>query len=111
MKVWTAQYRYDGPDRLDITVKGQDPLGKHFAPTWKMVMDLKEGKMSQQEYIDEYHKMMERLYLDRPEIWAELMSKEEVTLVCFCKPDKFCHRHLLRVLLQCKGAEWMRERV
>ena len=38
--VSTAHYRYSGPDRLDITVKGRSEDGKIFAPTWKMVMDV-----------------------------------------------------------------------
>lgn len=37
MDIWTAQYQYPGPHRLDITVKGQDPIGRLFAPTWDMV--------------------------------------------------------------------------
>lgn len=40
----TAQYRYSGNDRLDITVKGNDPIGKIFAPTWEMVRLYKEYK-------------------------------------------------------------------
>ena len=46
LKFYTAQYRYKGEDRMDITVKGQDPIGKMFAPTWAMVMGLKDGKLS-----------------------------------------------------------------
>jgi len=36
LTVYTAQYRYSGLDRLDITVKGQDPFGRVFAlhGTW-----------------------------------------------------------------------------
>jgi len=41
MQLWTAQYRYPGPHRLDITVKGRDPIGKMFAPTWDMVKQYK----------------------------------------------------------------------
>ena len=41
--LYTAQYRYPGMDRLDITVKGQDRFGKFFAPTWNMVSGFKKG--------------------------------------------------------------------
>jgi hypothetical protein len=41
--LYTARYRYSGNDRLDITVKGKDPIGRIFAPSRKMVMGSKEG--------------------------------------------------------------------
>ena len=28
MRLYTAQYKYAGDDRLDITVKGKDPMGR-----------------------------------------------------------------------------------
>ena len=37
-KVYTAQYRYSGLHRLDITVKGKDQVGRVFAPSWDMVI-------------------------------------------------------------------------
>ena len=48
--VWTAQYQYKGPDRLDITVKTGI---KAFAPTWEMVMKSKQGKLSEEEYTEQ----------------------------------------------------------
>ena len=54
MKLYTVQYRYFGPDRLDITVKGKNPTGKIFAPTWKMVMKTKSGEMTWEEYKQTY---------------------------------------------------------
>lgn len=50
MKLYTAQYSYSQNDRLDITVKGKDPVGRVFAPTWKMVMQSKEGRLSWDDY-------------------------------------------------------------
>ena len=69
--VYTAWIRYNGPDRLDITVQGKDPVGGVFAPTWDMVRDYKKGvKLGKvEEAIDTYTKrywtlMSERLMVD-----------------------------------------------
>ncbi len=60
--IWTAQYRYNGPDRLDITVKGNHPVGSVFAPTWSMVRKLTNGQEAQQTYINDYRTLIkERL--------------------------------------------------
>lgn len=91
--LYTAHYRYGGPDRTDITAKGKDPMGKHFAPLWEMVMGIKNGTMPEQEYI--------KLYCDQlahtvpTHAWEWFLSQEERTLVCFCPKENFCHRNIL----------------
>ena len=62
MKLYTAQYKYSGDDRLDITVKGKDAIGKIFAPSWKMVMQSKQGKMTREEYNHLYKIRMRKSY-------------------------------------------------
>jgi hypothetical protein len=108
MKVWTAQYRYPGPHRLDITVKGKDPVGKVFAPTWPMVTAHKNTQ-DNDAYIASYHKMMSSSYTFNRKIWEELLDRDYVVLVCFCAYGKFCHRHLLSQYLVQLGAENMGE--
>ncbi|RLF65865.1 MAG: hypothetical protein DRN30_03190 [Thermoplasmata archaeon] len=102
MELYTAQYRYDGMDRIDITVKGQAVMGRHFAPTWDMVLGYKHkpNEYSQKLYTYEYLKMLankqastERYAFD----W--LVSRETVTVVCFCVAGTFCHRYLLKDFL------------
>ena len=110
MKLYTAQYHYSGNDRLDITVKGQDPTGKIFAPTWKMVMGSKKGKISFDEYREMYRKRMRESYQQHKKIWQDILTRKEVTLVCFCKSGTFCHRYLLAEYLSKLGAEYMGER-
>jgi hypothetical protein len=95
VKVYTAQYRYDGPDRLDITVKGRDPIGGVFAPTWKMVMGLKNGTLTKREYTDEYCDLMQESWKKNKHIWQKVWNMDEVTFVCFCSKDSFCHRYIL----------------
>jgi uncharacterized protein YeaO (DUF488 family) len=78
--VWTAQYRYSGSDRLDITVKGQDPKG---------------GSYSEKQYTIDYITILG--HRQNSDHWAfeEILSKDSITLVCFCPSGNFCHRHLL----------------
>jgi ribA/ribD-fused uncharacterized protein len=108
MRLFTAQYRYSGPYRLDITVKGNDPIGKFFAPTWDMVMEHKKTK-NDQAYIDKYHALMLNSYANHRDIWDDVLSRETVVIVCFCNPNAFCHRHLLRHYLVKLGAQYMGE--
>ena len=110
MQLYTAQYSYSGPDRLDITIKGKDPLGKHFAPTWKMVMLSTQGKISWEEYCFLYRTLMQKSYGSRKSFWDELLARSEVTLVCFCEPGSQCHRYLLAEYLTSLGATYQGER-
>lgn len=108
LKVFTAQYRYGGPDRLDITVKGG--TAKAFCPSWDMVMGYKNKTLSEAEYTIKYIKLMEESKIKYPEIWNELLNKESVTLVCFCANNSFCHRYILRDILVKMGAEYVTNR-
>lgn len=107
MLTYTSTYNYKGKDRLDITVKGSTPFGKYFAPTWTMVNLFKNGVMSEKEYTRAYIIILDRV----PEIiWKKLLEKDKITLVCFCKPDSFCHRFLLAKELEKRGAIYKGER-
>lgn len=112
MKIWTSSYRYDGPYRLDITVRGNDQLGKAFAPTWEMVMRWKQSDKTlndQMIYIEAYHKIIiNHIVMNSPE-WQALRAKANVVLVCFCPAGEFCHRHLLVHYLKHYGAEYCGE--
>ena len=106
LTIKTSTYRYPGPDRLDITVKGQDPIGKAFAPTWDMVMGIKKNTMSQEEYVNRYAKILANI---PPRILHDILSRESVTLVCFCKPGTFCHRYLAAMFLASIGGVYKGE--
>jgi len=110
MKLYTAQYRYSGDDRLDITVKGKDQSGKIFAPTWKMVMLSKDKKISWHEYKRMYKDLMRSSYLKKQADWEEILNREEVTFVCFCKSGSSCHRYLLAEYFESLGAVYKGER-
>lgn len=110
VKIYTAQYRYSGDDRLDITVKGKDPIGRLFAPSWEMVMGSKEGRISWPEYKEMYKELMRNSYRQHKDVWGEILNREEVTLVCFCQTGADCHRYLLADYFVKLGAEYMGER-
>ena len=106
LKVYTSQYRYSGKNRLDITVKSGD---KTFAPTCDIVIKVKKGLMTEEEYTKEYYKLMRKSYKENKNKWDKLLSQDEVVLVCFCRTEDFCHRYILAEILVKLGAEYKGE--
>ena len=106
MDLYTSTYNYRGEDRLDITVKGNAPFGKHFAPTWKMVKKYRSGNMTQKNYERRYKKILNNV---PKRVWKKLFKKDRVTIVCFCKSNSFCHRFLLAKRLTSLGANYKGE--
>ncbi len=93
-------------DALDITRKSADQLGKHFAPTWAMVRAYKAGKLSEEQYTEQYRAILSRV----PDcIWQDILSRRSITLVCYCPPGEFCHRLLLADELVRRGAVYAGE--
>lgn len=97
LEVYTSHIKYNKPDRLDITVKSGISI---FAPTWDLVNNYQTNKITQDEFIGQYIKLLNGSYSEYKTVWDSLMSKTRVTLVCYCKPDKFCHRQILAEYLQ-----------
>lgn len=105
--LYTAQYRYPGQDRLDITVKGNNVAGKIYAPTWDMVMGVKNGRITEEDYTNLYYDMIiekfgsskdfrdQTLRLVAMVSGTKEMPERDMTLVCFCPSNAFCHRFLL----------------
>lgn len=102
MPLYTGRITYTGPDKLDVTVKGNHPFGKHFAPTWEMVRGYKAGHLSEGDYTKQYMDILDAI----PEAIVKRLIKlavvQDVTLCCYEEPGQFCHRHLLYAwLLKC----------
>jgi len=96
--IYTAQYRYQGKDRLDITVKGNCIAGKLYAPNWTMVNGIKKGTISEDEYTKLYYELLIKKWsTNSDEILklVNLIKDRDITLVCFCPANNFCHRYLL----------------
>jgi uncharacterized protein YeaO (DUF488 family) len=106
LKVYTSQYRYSGSDRLDITVKSGD---KTFSPTWNMVMGHKNHSLPDESYIKRYTQLMRNSYKKNKDKWHNLLNRDRVTLVCFCRKGSFCHRLLLAKILVKLGADYCGE--
>lgn len=105
MEIYTAQYRYSGDDRLDITAKSAVGSGKVLAPTWKMVNDYKAGTIDQWDYATKYFsliigRMMVYDDSNRVALWDIGENHKQITLVCFCPPGEFCHRILAARMLE-----------
>jgi uncharacterized protein YeaO (DUF488 family) len=106
--LYTAQYRYPGKDRLDITVKGNDVAGKIYAPTWPMVQGFKNKTITEAEYTKQYYELIVERWEQSKEFVERTMhlvdtfgkNDENITLVCFCPSNTFCHRYLLVKFLQ-----------
>jgi uncharacterized protein YeaO (DUF488 family) len=93
MNIYTARIGHKG---LDITVKSGD---KTFAPSWNIVMDLKNGNITWEQYKEKYTQMMRKSYKQNTKRWLELINKDELTLICYCTDPNRCHRTLLADML------------
>jgi ribA/ribD-fused uncharacterized protein len=109
LTVFTAQYSKKSMDRLDITMKGQDPIGKVFAPPKSLVYDYKGGRIDCDKYSSVYNNLMLESYNNNKSTWNFILSRRSVTLVCFCKPGEFCHRVLLAQIFRQLGATYKGE--
>jgi len=92
MIVYTSRINYQGPGKLDISIKSGD---KVFAPSWDIVMGVKNGSVSMPQYVDRYHDLMKKSYLSNTSRWMELLQMDVLVLCCYCRAGEFCHRHLL----------------
>lgn len=94
-----AMVGYVGIDRLDVTVRSADAVGRPFTPTWAMVRSLKAGRIGREQYSLMYRQILGRLpyagaWLD--ELLAFGHSHDgRLTVVCYCPNGAFCHTHLL----------------
>jgi len=100
IKVKRAQMRYSGADRLDITVKSAQGDARKLTPTWSMVMDHKKGKITDQQYTQQYLARIDSGDCDDQFPFVFLYDfgrkhNNSITFVCYCPDGVFCHTHLL----------------
>ena len=88
--------RDQGIELIDITVKSGEVA---FAPTWEMVLGIKQGTLSEAEYRKQYIALMRESYHAHTASWEALMGKEAFALGCYCREGHFCHRHILKEML------------
>ena len=108
MRIGTASIRHAGfygNRALNITAKSAGPTGKVFAPSWQIVMDFKKDIITWEEYEQKYKQMMRNSYRHHRKVWDEVMSRDEVILICYCPSSQFCHRRILHSIFITLGAE------
>ena len=110
LKIWTSSIKtFRGQNGLDVSVKGGDPIGRIFAPTWRIVIGVKQGTLTERDYELEYHRLMLESYSQHRDVWDSLLAKDEVVLLCYCKKGAFCRRLLLAQYLQKLGGDYCGE--
>ena len=82
-------------------------LGKDYrklAPKNWILFEYKEGRITEEEYIDLYYKhTLDKL--NPIEVYNDLkeLGGEDAVLLCWCGKDRFCHRHIV--------AEWLNKAI
>jgi len=98
--VKTGRVSFKGEHGLDITVKSGAGLGKLLAPTWDLVLGVKGGTISEEEYTRVYLALLRERYRGRKEQFLEVLRRDEVVLLCYCRKGWFCHRHIAVEVLE-----------
>jgi len=88
---------------IDVSVQSSRPPWNTFAPTWELVKDLKEGRITENQYTERYIDLMRYRFKNvNKSVFYQLIEMAmngDVALVCYCPPETFCHRHLLKNIL------------
>jgi hypothetical protein len=82
---------------LDITIKN-NPGHVLSTDDWNMVLDVKFGKISQEDYKTYYLGLLKNRWVTRQKEFLDLArqgSEQDIILRCYCpKTDMFCHAYL-----------------
>ncbi|ATN93470.1 protein of unknown function DUF488 [Pseudoalteromonas phage J2-1_QLiu-2017] len=81
---------------IDTTVKSGD---KRLAPDWSFLMEYKNNR-DWGVYKEKFYAKMRTSFLENKSFWEELINKDEITLLCYCKAGQNCHRLLLVDILK-----------
>lgn len=82
---------------IDTTAKSGTAI---FAPDWANVAKYKSGEMTEGEYTELYLEKMRQSYRNNRQYWLDFIQSPTVAIACYCTPGKFCHRLLLKDILQ-----------
>lgn len=114
MKIFTSYFARIGiiKNPISICAKAPNwfkgPQYKVLAPKYSFFKDYKDGKINSKEYTEQYINQV-LFSLSVNEVLKSLESfypnAEEVTLLCYEKPEDFCHRHIVAEWLTKNGFE------
>ena len=65
----------------------------YLAPSRKLLFSYKNNQINEEQFKEEYYKMLNRLDLSK--ILTKFNVSDNVILLCYEKTGNFCHRHLL----------------
>ena len=98
IKIYTSRINYSGDiKKIDITRKSGTRY-KALAPTWDMVMGLKNEQYTERMFKELYTKIMNSCKQMIKVMLEE--SGNSCVLVCYCPKDTFCHRILLAKFIE-----------
>lgn len=103
-KVFPVQVSNSAPEGFPIKY-----VLKEVIPSWKDIVEpYKENLLSKVEYTVKYKRMLDsqefaiRIMLEEIKEKASTLGLQDIVLLCYEKPGRFCHRHIL--------AEWIKEK-
>lgn len=114
MKIWTSYYANAKnlpssitPIAISLSVPKSESfkIYKKLCPTWFMLNEYKEDN-DKNKYTERFNILLKRVNCDKVvKELQELSEGKDVCLLCYEKPDDFCHRHLVAKHLKNNGYE------
>jgi hypothetical protein len=102
LEICTAPYDYAGKDRVDVSFNGGNFV---LTPPRHMLFDYRMGRLSQEQFRQDYFKFLEGSFIQNKYNWDNLLDSRRIVLVCSCgADDATCHRHFLIEFLTRFGA-------
>ena len=102
--IFTGRVGYPDADGLDITIKSATDSGIVLAPTWAMVGGVKRWQgyepLTPQQYVDRYYQLLCTRFRANRQPFLELIRRERLVLLCYCRAGAFCHRHFAVDILE-----------
>ena len=139
LHVYAARLGTRDPDALNITRASGGAAGLPFAPSWRILGPALDARRAVEEmlrvaagdsevaglaadeaamtwaeawgtYVLAYVEEMRGSYRDFRPAWEQLLARERVCLVCYCRAAEHCHRRILGATILPKlGAVWCGE--
>lgn len=104
-KLFTSYYAKSGQHPNRISISASEPpwfMGKRYprlAPSWDMIWAVKHGTITDEQYGRLYLELLiKKRKLDPNTVVKDLPNN--AVLLCYERPDDFCHRHIV--------ARWLR---
>ena len=99
MKLYTSYFARIGssPKAVSITVRKPPWFkGRHcpeLSPSWDLVSSLKNGSITEAQYRFGFMQLINERHINFQKL-AEQLGNGSI-LLCYEKPSKFCHRHIV----------------